>query len=205
MLSDVLALLSLLVVILSLKKLVNIFPSLLACLIRGKESLNLEASAKLSRDRDTLALVMVLPFILIAVHFRLYDPGYMDAMPENLRLGIICLVSAVYLFLRKLTFFIFRPGFGMPAYRTADRASYNFFILLTIVLLLSGGLLSFIGLNPHVVTDAMIWISAGIYLLFLVRKTQIFMSAYSIFTAFLYLCALEILPTGIMLVSAMIF
>ena len=152
-----------------------------------------------------LALVMVLPFILIAVHFRLYDPGYMDAMPENLRLGIICLVFAVYLFLRKLTFFIFRPGFGMPAYRTADRASYNFFILLTIVLLLSGGLLSFIGLNPHVVTDAMIWISAGIYLLFLVRKTQIFMSAYSIFTAFLYLCALEILPTGIMLVSAMIF
>ncbi|MBE6231924.1 MAG: DUF4271 domain-containing protein [Bacteroidales bacterium] len=205
MLFDILALLSLLIVIFLLSRLANILPSLLACLIRWKETMNLEASAKLSRDRDALAMAMLLPFCLIAVRFRLYDPGYMDGMSENLRLGIICSVFVSYLFLRRLTFVIFRPGYGLHAYRTADRSSYSFFILLTLILLFSGGLLSFCGMNSFAVRDAMIWISAGIYLLFLVRKMQIFMSSYSIFTAFLYLCALEILPTGIMLVSAMIF
>ena len=50
MLFKLLVLFSFLTVLLLLRQLVNIFPSLLACLIRGKESLNLEASVKLSRE-----------------------------------------------------------------------------------------------------------------------------------------------------------
>ena len=62
MLFKLLVLFSFLIVLLLLRRLVNILPSLLACLMRGKESLNLEASVKLSRDRDALALAMIIPF-----------------------------------------------------------------------------------------------------------------------------------------------
>jgi hypothetical protein len=55
------------------------------------------------------------------------------------------------------------------------------------------------------VRNAMLWVSAFIYALFLIRKTQIFSTSCSIFAAFLYLCALEMIPTGILVVSAIIF
>jgi hypothetical protein len=56
-----------------------------------------------------------------------------------------------------------------------------------------------------VVKSAMLWISACIYLIFILRKTQILISSASFFAAFLYLCALELIPTGALAASAIIF
>ena len=67
-----------------------------------------------------------------------------------------------------------------------------------------GGIMSFIGVDNKVITDAMIWVSGAIYMLFILRRTQIFASSYNFFTVFLYLCALEIIPTGVLVTSAMI-
>ena len=69
----------------------------------------------------------------------------------------------------------------------------------------AGGVLSFVGTDTEVIKTAMIWISAFTYALFLLRKTQIFSSSCNFFSAFLYLCALEIIPTGILVVPAVIF
>ncbi len=51
----------------------------------------------------------------------------------------------------------------------------------------------------------MLWVSAFIYALYMLRKFQIFASGFSILTCFLYLCALEIIPTGLLVASALIF
>ena len=67
-----------------------------------------------------------------------------------------------------------------------------------------GGIMSFIDVDNSIIKDAMIWVSGAIYLLFLIRRTQIFASSYNFFTVFLYLCALEIIPTGVLVTSAMI-
>ena len=80
MLFKLLVLCSFLIVLLQLRRLVNILPSLLACLIRGKESLNLEASVKLSRDRDALALAMIIPFCLATFRYWLYCPGFFEGL-----------------------------------------------------------------------------------------------------------------------------
>ena len=79
MLFNILVIFAFLVVLLLLRRLVGIMPSLLACVIRWKESVNLEASVKLSRDRDDMALAMIVPFCLVAFRFRLYSPEN----PEN--------------------------------------------------------------------------------------------------------------------------
>ena len=206
MLFDLLALFAFLVVLLLLRRLLNIFPSLLACLIRGKESFNLEASVKLSRDRDALALAMIVPFCLVALRYRLYSPGFLEGFSENAVTGIYFAVFCVYVLLRALMAWLFRPRkMQQKTYRTAIKASSSFFIIGTLLLLATGGLLDLFNVSEIDVRSAMLWVSALIYAIFLLRKIQIFYSSCSVFVAFLYLCALEMIPTGILVVSAIIF
>ena len=206
MLFDSLALLSLIIVIILLGRLVNIFPSLIACLIRGKESINLETSVKLSRDRNLLTAAMLLPFCLVAYRYSLLIPSFATEPGEATGIGTTVGIFGAYILLRSLCSFSIRPGkSGTATYNAAVAASRTFFIILTLLLLATDGILSFIGIAAETIRSAMIWISAAIYLIFLLRKIQIFATSYSFFTVFLYLCALEIAPTGVLVTSVMIF
>ena len=105
MLFDILALISLLIVIMLLRRLVNIYPSLMACLIRWKESINLEASVKLSRDRDMLAVAIIIPFCLSITRFGVYSPGFIENLNENARLGAIIGIFTI----KRFTACLFHP------------------------------------------------------------------------------------------------
>ena len=206
MLYNTLALISLFVVILLLKSLVNTFPSLIACLLRWKECLNLQTSVKLSRERDTLAAAMVIPFCLTTYRFSLYNPSFFDNLNENGKIWIIIGIFAGFVALRKACTTLFKAQRTPAAtYRAAASAEHTFFIILTLSLLATGGVLSILDVNAGAIRSTMFWVSGSIYLLFLIRKLQIFNSACSIFLSFLYLCALEILPLGVLLTSAVIF
>lgn len=206
MLFDALAILSLIVVLLLLKRLVNVCPSMVACLWRGKECFNLESSVKLALDRDMVALAMIVPFCLLAYRFHLYSPAFLDKFSGNALLGMYFAVFAAYLLIRMVASYLFRPQ-RLPSKTgtAAAKASFTFFIILTLLLLAVGGVMDVLDVEDSVIRTAMLWISGAIYLLFLLRKTQIFASSCSVFAAFLYLCALEMIPTGILIVSAIVF
>ena len=206
MLFNILALISFFIILLLLNTLVGVFPSLMACLVRWKESVNLDASVQLDRDRDFMALTMILPFCLTAFRFGLYLPDWMKDIGDNSRLGLTIGIFIAFILIRKYMEYIFRPKkMNSKTYRTACKSSHTFFSILTLILLITGGIMSFFDFTPEVIKNAMLWISATIYLLFLVRKFQIFISSCSFFTGFLYLCALEIIPTGALVASAIIF
>ena len=203
---NALALISVLTVIVMLKTIVGIIPSVMACTVWWKENLNIESSVKLGRDRDLSALVMIIPFCLTAFRFRLYNPSFMDAMPDNIRLWATLGIFTMYGLMRYSAGRLARPRrISAKTCTAAGKAAYTFFILLTLVLLAFGGVASFSGMSPATIKVVMLWLSALIYGLYILRKLQIFASSCSIFTAFLYLCALEFLPTGILVVSGMIF
>ncbi len=203
---DILSLISIILIITALRSLVNVFPSIMACVFRWKECVNMEASIKNYKDRDIIALALIPPFCLTAVKFGLYSPQFVEGLNEELRTGAVFGVFFIYFILRLTVSAIVRPGkIGQKTYKTGNRTSYTFFVLLALLLVCLGGILSFFDASPAAIRSAMLWISAGIYTLFLIRKTQIFNSNCSIFTAFLYLCALEILPTGLLIASAVIF
>ncbi len=205
MVFNILALISTLIIITLLKRLVNIFPSLIACTTRWKESVNLEASVKNSYDRDIIAAGMVIPFILAADKFRLYDPSFMEGAGDNLRIAITFGVFIAYLMIRKLIYLMIKTRkVRKKTLDAATKVSYTFFILLVLLILSVGSVMSFIGIETEIIKSAMLWISASIYALLLLRKMQIFISGFSIFAGFLYLCALEILPTGLLIASAVI-
>lgn len=205
MLFNILALISFFIILLLLKTLVGVFPSLLACLIRWKESVNLDASVQLGRDRDIMALTMVLPFCLTACRFNLYAPQWMAGIGEAGRLGIIIGIFITFILLRRFLEHIWQPKKMNPkTYRTACKSAYTFFSMLTLLLLVTGGVMAFFDASDEVIKTAMLWISATTYVLFLLRKSQIFVSSCSFFATFLYLCALEIIPTGALVASAII-
>ena len=203
--SDVLSLLSLVVLILLARRIIEIIPSLLASIIRWKESVNLFNSVRLVRDRNAISVAMVIPFCLIVSRSGLYSPAFMDGMSLDARFGVTTGIFILYLMLRTLLEKICTPKKrSRQMYLCACKASFTFFILLSLVLLALSGLFSVFDTDPQVAKNAMLWVSAGIYAISLLRKTQIFASSCSIFTAFLYLCALEILPTGALVASAVI-
>ena len=206
MLFNILALLAFFIVLTLLKELVGVFPSLMACLIRSKESVNLEASAQLSRYRNFIAFSMVLPFCLIVWEEKLYTPAFMEGFNENFRFCAIFGIFLAYILVRKALEYMLRPRqMNSKTYMTACKAGRTFFSILTLILLSMAGIMSFIDTPAEVVTNAMLWVSAFIYLIYILRKTQILVSSASFFAAFLYLCALEIIPTGALVASAIIF
>ena len=206
MLFDTLAFFSLFIVLLLLKRLVNVYPSLLACLLRSKECFNLEASVKLARDRNIITLAMIVPFCLVTFRFGLYGPRFLNGVESDTELGVYISVFAAYAALRYAALLLFRPRrVPQKIYDTANKAAFSFFNVLTLTLLAIGGIMDLLNADEMSVCNVMLWVSGGIYLLFLLRKAQIFNTSCSIFASFLYLCALEIMPTGILVVSAVIF
>ena len=206
MLFNILVLISFFICVLPMRRFVGIFPSLMACIVRWKESVNLDASVQLSRDRDIMAIAMVMPFCLTAGKFDFYSPVWIGQFGADGKLGITIGVFIGYILLRKGLEHVFRPKKMNPkTYRTACKSSHTFFIILTLTLMAMGGVMSFIDVAPMEIKNAMLWVSGATYAVFLLRKTQIFTSSCSFFSGFLYLCALEILPTGALVASALIF
>ena len=101
MIFNTLVLISFLICILPLRRFVGIFPSLMACLVRWKESINLDASVQLSRDRDIMAIAMVMPFCLTAGKFSLYSPSWTGQFGADGKLGITIGAIIAYIMLRK--------------------------------------------------------------------------------------------------------
>ena len=197
---------SLILFITQVKTLVEIVPSLIATIIRWKESLNLEASVKLSRDRNLIAICSILPFCLTVYSFDLYDPAWIRTVGPNARLWIIVGVFGIFFAIRTLLEYMLKPRrLSAKSYNGIVRVAYSFFIILTLALLLLDSTSVLFNVNEEGIRNAMLWISALIYLLYFIRKCQIFLSCCSFFAGFLYLCALEILPTGVLIASAVIF
>ena len=192
--------------LLIIRTFVGLVPSLMATVIRWKESLNLEASVKLSRDRNTVAACAAIFFCLTMVTYDIYDLKCLQTLGANshfwVLIGIFCLFVAIRTFIEHTI----RPRrIQTKSYMAVVRVSYSFFIVLTMLLLLMSGIATVSNMNPEHAKNAILWISALTYLLHLIRKLQILSSSCSIFAGFLYLCALEILPTGVLIASAVIF
>lgn len=203
---EILSLLSLIAVIAMLRKIVETLPAILSCALRWRENNNLESSAKMSGNRNLIALVLIFPFCISLVKHDIIPYRFMSGMSEELQLGITLLIILSYHLFRIFTTRVFAPHrHSKTAYYTADKCAKTFFVLLVLAVLVTGGILSYFNAPPAAIRNTIVWISAAIYLLFLTRKFQIFTSYCSVFSAFLYLCALEIIPTGTLVVSAIIF
>ncbi len=187
-----------------LPRLVDLAPLLFDSLFRARGSVSLENSVRYSNDRRLIATLFLIPATLLVYRYRLWDASFLQGMSEGWRL--MCLIgifSAFFLF-RLFMYAILKPRRNRDFYRLSRRTSYTYFILLVILTLLTAGILALIGCNDLLIKKVLIIEMAFIYGIFFFRRAQILALFCNPLRTFLYLCALEILPTAALVVSTIL-
>lgn len=186
-----------------LPKIADIMPSVLGCCVRWKESWNLYRSLSLSRSRDLVAITMVMPYIILIGELNIYPPaGEGLSWEVFLTTGI---ALAAYVFVRLLCQLIFKgEKINREDYLCATRMQYTFFVVLCSVSFITWFAFELTKFDKSLLASILTWEMLIVYSLFLIRKTQFFTARCGFFKAFLYLCTLEFLPTGLLIASALV-
>ena len=195
---------SVLLFLVVLRSFLSVLPYLADSILRARGSAALENSVRVSRDRNLVALVFLVPAILLAFRYRLYDPAFVRDLEPDLRLGVIGAVFAGYLLLRFLLYRWARPRRRYDNYQLSYRAGYTFFILLMLLALATVGVLYVLKAPDRIVRIFLLAETAFVYLVYLLRRGQILSLSCNPLTTFLYLCGLELLPTAALVLSAVI-
>ena len=182
---------------------VQMLPTLLSTIDRAKANVSLERSLGSARLRNRVAFVSILPFCIVVDRFALYDPVFLQSLPQDFSVLFVILVLLAYWTLRHFIFVIARPA-KVPSEicDTIHRAPYNYFIVLVVIMLLTVGLLSVFKCSDSVARTILLAETAAAYLFSLIRVAQFLNYNCNVFITFLYLCALEFIPTGMLVASA---
>lgn len=200
----VLVLAFMLAAILFLPRFLSIAPLLFDSLFRARGSVSLETSVRASNDRRLIAAVLLIPAALLTYRYRIYDAAFLRDLSEGWRLLAVMGVILVFALLRLALYNILKPRRNNDFYRLARRTSYTYFILLVILALVSVGVLALFGCDDNLVRKVILIETILLYLSFLVRRAQILALSCNPLRTFLYLCALEVIPTSALVVSAIL-
>ena len=186
----------------AIPSLFRILPHVGKCLSRWRWNLTIEASLQLARTRDTIFLLSIIPCCLIVSRYRLFDPSLFERVGEAWRTLAVVGTALVYHLVRSLLYFAAQARAGsLSTFQTARHSERNYFILTVFFLLAATGVLYAFRAPEETVRRILYGVLGAVYLLFLWRKAEILHSSCNPLSTFLYLCALEFLPTG-MLVAA---
>ena len=198
------AILFVLLFLLLLRNFLHILPYLSDSIFRARGSTALDSSVRVSRDRNIIALILILPLLLVVYRYRIYDPAFLRDLPPSPRLGAIAGVVLGYLVLRRALTLWLKPRRRADSYMASYRSGYTFFILLMLLVLPTLGIL-YVFHAPDTLVRTFFYVELSVvYALYLVRRVQILSLSCRILTTFLYLCALELLPSVLLIVSAVV-
>ena len=201
---SLLVLVFVILMIVFLRNFLQLVPYLADSFLRARGSSALENSVRVSRDRNTVALIMLLPALLLIFRYRLYNPDFLAWKSGDPRLWLIAASFTCYLMLRIIIYLLLKPHRRYEAYQTAHHASYTFFILMVLLMLLTAGGMSLFKAPDQHIRNVLYIECAVVYFVFLVRRSQILSLSCHQFRTFLYLCALELIPTAALIVSALL-
>ena len=189
--------------LLNLRSLLKIAPSLADCVMRWKGSVDLEDSIQLSRSRNWIAAILLVPFCMVVYSHDLYSPDITRHLSPVLRLAVVTGAMLTYLLLRAfLNWQLEMHHYHTKIFTAANRSFYNYAIILFFLVFFIGGLTRTLSGDDALTRKVLTWTLALSYLFFIIRRGQIFASACNPFTTFLYLCSLELLPTAALVLSA---
>ncbi len=191
-----------LLAILFLHRFLQLVPLLVDSFFRARGSSTLENSVRFSHDRNMQALILAIPAGVIIFRYRLYDPSFIQDLAPDVRMLAVFAVWISYLALRQFMYWCCLPRRRQDFYALSHHMSYSYFILLMIIVLLTVWIVWAFGGSDLTMRWFLYTETIVIYAYYLFRKTQILSLFCTPLRIFLYLCALEFLPTAILVVSA---
>ncbi len=205
MVASLLVAVSVLLFLLALRSFLNVLPYLSDNIFRARGSAALESSVRVSRDRNLVAAVFLIPAILLMYRYRLVDAAILDTLTPDYRLLAIAGLFLGYLVIRFLLYRWLRPRRRYDEYQKAYRTGYTFFILLMMLALVSVAVCYVLRLQDSTVRTVLLVETGALFLLYLLRRGQILSLSCKPLTTFLYLCALELLPAALLVIPAAVF
>ncbi len=187
----------------TIRSFLTIMPKLFASIGRWKIHLEIEDSHQLARSRNLVFMVLFIPGCLFVQSYSLYKPEFMSGLSAVLQFGLTVGTALAYLFLRMfLNWQLEMRNFGSRTFIAANRSFYNYSIILFLLMFFCGAVLRVFVENEDLIRIILLQVAALSYIIHMFKRAQIFSSVCNPFTTFLYLCSLELLPTGILVLSA---
>lgn len=196
--------LSLLICLCLAKTFFELVPMVIDNLFRERRSSELETNIRVSENRNILCFALVVPVVQVIYHFRIYDPAFVSAFGEYWRLPMIFAVAVVFILIRTILRSSCQPKYRHDEYMHTLFQGYSFFIAMAALILPTAAILALSGASNDLASIIILSETGLIYLLLLIRKMQILSRFCSPFQLFLYLCALELLPTGLLIASVFV-
>ena len=194
--------LSALALLIGIRSLYYILPDLMKCLTMWRWNITAENSARFSRSRDIYGLLCIVPAALLASRYGVFSARFIAAAPEAWRTACVIAMILGYLVLRTIMFgALSRKARDVSGWHAAACAARNLGTLGTITALAVSGVLTLAGAGDSAARYAVIGVAGFFYLLVLGQKAQILRTSCNPFVTFLYLCALEFLPTGLLIAA----
>lgn len=194
---EILIVLSTVIVILNIRNVISLLPMLLDCLIHWRGCLNIESSVRSIRARDIVAASLILPFCLICSRYGIIcDPAVGNIRSLLITSGVFLLWIIVRI---ALTHIIRPPRRSRDTWASAASSVYSFFVMATMFAMFVCFIMIFLHYDEISIRKAILIIITFFYAVAVIRKAQILGSAYGGLSIILYLCALEIVPTGLLI------
>ena len=194
------------VFLLYIAEIIRLLPSLVQVASRWRGAVYLEHSVNMARSRNLSAMAMAAPLCLLADRFALYRPDWWIAIPPAWSAPAFIGIWGVFLLVRRGISAIVLPHTLDSDSRGAVKYTLNTFTILAGILMLSTALVMKAFQAPDASVRMVLLVLAGFFWLFsLLRTGQILGAHCGGFTTILYLCALEILPAGLLVLSAVLF
>jgi len=202
----ILAVIAVILLVASLPNLFRLFPVLFFSFRQTRGAVAVEHGISMARIRNLTALIFLLPFCLVADHYALFRPDFWSAVPAGWSAPALFAGMVLYLLVRAAGFALWHPRqLNGEAYAALRHQPYNYFILLTALMLIFRFLLPACGLNELAINRILYLLIAFFWCFSLLRSVQ-FLASYSAdFSSILYLCALEILPAALVLATILLF
>lgn len=194
---EILTVLSTVVVILNIRNVISLLPMLIDCLIHWRGCLNIESSVRSIRARDIVAASLILPFCLLCSRYEIIcDPaiGYVRSLLVTTGVFLLWIIVRA-----ALTHIIRPPRRSRDTWASAASSVNSFFVMATMTSLLTCCIMMFLHCEEITIHKAILIIITFFYAVAVIRKAQILGSAYGGLSIILYLCALEIVPTGLLI------
>ena len=199
MVNRIAVMVTIILLILSLPDLIRLYPQLLRCLSRWKGNLELEHSVSLARTRNNVALVGGVALCLIADRWQLVNPSFRLDVPPSLQLAVTTALLMGTVLIHRMIYLATKFRSLTNEYASTLRhTAFNYLILLTSLMLVTVLIAAALRAPDPVIRNVLYAECAVFYLVHLIRFTEILRFRCGILATFLYLCALEILPIGIL-------
>lgn len=194
------------ILLLNLTNLLSLVTPMIECFFRFKAAEGIEHSIGISRTRNISVASLVLPFSLILSRYDVYHPAYFDNLAPEFRTVItIAAVTLFILLVLLASLAVSHRGLSNDLFHAACHTPLNYFIIAFSLLVISMAVFMLFGISDIIAGRIIYVIIIFLWAFSLLRSFQILHSRCDFFTTILYLCALEILPSAVIIASEMLF